>query len=103
MLTKLCIVDGCCKNKLYIYLFTYLFIYSSEKPQNTEILTTAASFPTDDLLRVLTTHPTYQRVLTEYLEPGKVVGHQLTNRQTMNGNNNLREGSISPQSYKKYD
>lgn len=57
----------------------------------------------DDLLRVLTTHPTYQRVLTEYLEPGKVVGHQLTNRQTMNGNNNLHEGSISPQDYKKYD
>lgn len=60
-------------------------------------------FTTDDLLRVLTTHPTYQRVLTEYLEPGKVVGHQLTNRKAVNGNNNLHEGSISPQYCKKYD
>lgn len=49
---------------------------------------------------MLTTHPTYQRVLTEHLQPA-TVGHQLTNGKAVNGNNNLLEGSVSPQSYKK--
>lgn len=65
-----------------------------------QVLTTAALFTTGDLLRVLTTHPTYQRLLTEHLEAG-TAGHHLANGKAVNGNNNVHKGSVSPLSFKK--
>lgn len=68
--------------------------------KESEVLSTAASLTTDELLRVLTTHPTYQRVLMEHVAPG-TAGHQLANGKAASGNNNLHEGSVPPQSHKK--
>ncbi|KAK2841923.1 hypothetical protein Q5P01_012123 [Channa striata] len=69
--------------------------------RNTEELFAAASshgrLTEENLLRVLTTHPTYQRLVNEYLQP-KEVGSQLAfsplaNGKTVNNNGNLMHNS----------
>ncbi|XP_071757453.2 lysophospholipid acyltransferase LPCAT4 [Centroberyx gerrardi] len=60
-----------------------------------------------DLLRVLTAHPTYQRVVNEYLQPEEA-GSQLSctslaNGKAVNNNGNMQNGNGSIPSNKKSD
>ncbi|KAM4612121.1 lysophospholipid acyltransferase LPCAT4 [Polymixia lowei] len=61
----------------------------------------------EDLLRVLTTHPTYQRVVNEYLQPEEA-GSQLpyapfANGKAVNNNGNMQNGNGTLSSNKKAD
>ncbi|XP_074479402.1 lysophospholipid acyltransferase LPCAT4 [Sebastes fasciatus] len=53
----------------------------------------------ENLLRVLTTHPTYQRVVKEYMQPGS----QLTNGRAVNNNGNMHNGNRSFHLNKKFE
>ncbi|XP_039997477.1 lysophospholipid acyltransferase LPCAT4 [Xiphias gladius] len=58
----------------------------------------------ENLLRVLTTHPTYQRVVNEYLQPEEAGSHlpftPLANGKAVNNNGNI-DNSSGPLHYKK--
>nr|XP_020442512.1 lysophospholipid acyltransferase LPCAT4 isoform X2 [Monopterus albus] len=58
----------------------------------------------ENLLRVLTTHPTYRRIVDEYLHPeeaGSLLSFtSLSNGKAMNNNRNMHSGSLH---YDKYD
>lgn len=72
-----------------------------------EILITSASFSTEYLLRVLTTHPTYQRVVNEYLQP-EAAGSQLpfaplANGEAVNNNGKMHNSNGSLHYNKKIE
>ncbi|KAL6118363.1 lpcat4 [Pungitius sinensis] len=54
----------------------------------------------ENLLRVLTTHPAYRRVATEYMQ-AEEAGSQPANRKAVNNNSNAYDGSL--QDDKKFD
>ncbi|KAK7910463.1 hypothetical protein WMY93_015147 [Mugilogobius chulae] len=55
----------------------------------------------DDLLRVLTTHPTYQRLTNEYLQPEEAGSHlPMTNGHSVNNNKSVVNGNGSLHSKK---
>uniref|UniRef100_A0A8C9WWR8 Lysophosphatidylcholine acyltransferase 4 n=1 Tax=Sander lucioperca TaxID=283035 RepID=A0A8C9WWR8_SANLU len=56
----------------------------------------------ENLMRVLTTHPTYQRVVNEYMQPLEA-GSQLANRKAVNNNGNMRNGNESLYKNKKFE
>ncbi|XP_063756641.1 lysophospholipid acyltransferase LPCAT4 isoform X2 [Eleginops maclovinus] len=66
-----------------------LYTQASDEGQLTE----------ENLLRVLTTHPTYQRVVKEYLQPEEA-GSQLANGKAGNNNRNMQNGNRSVHSKK---
>ncbi|CAL8326318.1 unnamed protein product [Lota lota] len=61
----------------------------------------------EDLLRVLTTHPTYQVVVNQYLKPEEAVSSppdsSSTNEKVVNNNENMSNGNTTPSSNKKAD
>lgn len=59
----------------------------------------SALFTSEHLLRVLTSHPTYQRVLNEYLHPDET-GSLLADGKAVNNNSNTHNSNGSLQ-YKK--
>lgn len=60
------------------------------------------NFPTENLLRVLTTHPTYQRVVNEYLQPeeagSRLSLNALTNGKAENNNGLVPNGALHKKS-----
>lgn len=60
---------------------------------------TSALFTSEHLLRVLNSHPTYQRVLNEYLHPDET-GSLMADGKAINNNSNTHNSNRSPQ-YKK--
>ncbi|XP_042368558.1 lysophospholipid acyltransferase LPCAT4 [Plectropomus leopardus] len=76
-------------------------------PQHhTEELYTQASsdgqLTEENLLRVLTTHSTYQRVVNEYMQPEEA-GAALANGKAVNNNGNLHNGNGSLHYRKKFE
>lgn len=67
-----------------------------------QTLIPSASFATEYLLRVLMTHPTYQRVLNEYLQPEEA-GSQLANGKAVNNNGKVHNGNGSLHYNKKFE
>ncbi|XP_030194567.1 lysophospholipid acyltransferase LPCAT4 isoform X1 [Gadus morhua] len=61
----------------------------------------------EDLLRVLTTHPTYQVVVNQYLKPEEAGSpppcSSSTNGKAVNNNRNMSNGNTTPSSNKKTD
>ena len=61
----------------------------------------------EDLLRVLTTHSTYQVVVNQYLKPEEAVSPPVcsssTNGKVVNNNRNMSNGNTTPSSNKKTD
>ncbi|KAF1380805.1 hypothetical protein PFLUV_G00167800 [Perca fluviatilis] len=56
----------------------------------------------ENLMRVLTTHPTYQRVVNEYMQPMEA-GSQLPNGKAVNNNGNMHNGNGSLYKNKKFE
>lgn len=54
------------------------------------------------LLQALTTHPTYQRVVNEYMQPEEA-GSQLASGIAVNNNGNMHNGNGSLHHYKKFE
>lgn len=61
------------------------------------------SFATEYLLRVLTTHPIYRRVLKEYLQPEEAGVCQLANGKALNNNGNILNSNSSLHYNKKFE
>ena len=64
--------------------------------------------PTEDLLRVLTSHPTYQRVVNQYLQPEEEEGSPVSymasaNGKTVNNNGTMQNGNAALSANKKAD
>ncbi|XP_044038991.1 lysophospholipid acyltransferase LPCAT4 [Siniperca chuatsi] len=57
----------------------------------------------ENLLRVLTTHPTYQRVVNEYMQPEEAGTTPLANGKAVNNNGNMHNSNGSLQHNKKLE
>uniref|UniRef100_A0A3B4UMU6 Lysophosphatidylcholine acyltransferase 4 n=1 Tax=Seriola dumerili TaxID=41447 RepID=A0A3B4UMU6_SERDU len=76
---------------------TELYLQASNQGQLTE----------ENLLQVLTTHPTYQRVVNEYLQPEEAGSHlpfsSLANGEAVNNNGNVHNSNGSLHYNKKFE
>ncbi|XP_054456983.1 lysophospholipid acyltransferase LPCAT4 [Anoplopoma fimbria] len=105
--TAFTLFDGECRGSLSAEELSDLMGALLGFPQRhtAELYTQASSqgpLTAENLLRVLTTHPTYQRVANEYMRPEEA-GSQLVDGKAVNNNRNVYDGNGSLHHNKKFE